>query len=170
MNVYFNSNYAKNKNKDTIFYKFADDEIREITLEQYLKAEPNKTKHDFFELKAISDEDYHEEMLLDNRELKHIVQLDDNELNSIVDINSSPLEFLCDKFTNTEFNEKFGKFLNSGSVTKKEIKRFMLYHFDELTYQEIARIEEVAPKRVYKSVSKFKEKAQLFLKEKGNRN
>lgn len=167
MNVYYKSNYAKNKNKDTIFYKFADGEIKEISLKEYLKAEPNKTRLEFLELKTISDEDYRQEMLLDNRELKHIIHVEDNEINSIIDTSSTPLDFMCDKFTDTEFKQSFEFFLKSGFVTKKEIKRFMLYHFNELTYDEIAEIEEVNPKRVYKSVTKFKEKAQSFLKERG---
>ena len=44
------SDYALNKFSEGIVYKFSN-EIREITKEQYLRENPNKTEGDFLKLK-----------------------------------------------------------------------------------------------------------------------
>lgn len=54
MQNYRKSDYAINKNSPNIVYRFHN-EIIEITLEDYLKENPDKTEHDFAELKALSD-------------------------------------------------------------------------------------------------------------------
>ena len=53
MQNYRKSDYAINKNSPNIVYRFHN-EIIEITLEDYLKENPDKTEHDFAELKALS--------------------------------------------------------------------------------------------------------------------
>lgn len=60
MRNYKESDYALNKFSEGIVYKFADG-IVEITLEDYLQDNPDKSKDDFDKLKAISDEIYHEQ-------------------------------------------------------------------------------------------------------------
>lgn len=51
------SDYAINKLSPNIVYRFADGKV-EITLEDYLKSNPQKNEQDFAELKALSDEIY----------------------------------------------------------------------------------------------------------------
>lgn len=57
-------NYRKGlcdkQNSPNIVYRFHN-EIIEITLEDYLKENPDKTEHDFAELKALSDQIYYEQ-------------------------------------------------------------------------------------------------------------
>lgn len=60
MQNYRKSDYAINKNSPNIVYRFHN-EIIEITLEDYLKENPDKTEHDFAELKALSDQIYYEQ-------------------------------------------------------------------------------------------------------------
>ena len=48
------SDYALNKFSEGIVYKFSN-QIREITKEQYLRENPNKTEGDFLKLKEISE-------------------------------------------------------------------------------------------------------------------
>ena len=60
MHNYRKSDYAINKNSPNIVYRFHN-EIIEITLEDYLKENPDKTEHDFAELKALSDQIYYEQ-------------------------------------------------------------------------------------------------------------
>ena len=55
------SDYALNKFSEGIVYKFSN-EIREITKEQYLRENPNKTEEDFLKLKEISDEIFLDEI------------------------------------------------------------------------------------------------------------
>ena len=58
MRNYKDSDYALNKYSQGIVYKFADS-IVEVTLEDYLRDNPDKTEADFAELKALSDEIYY---------------------------------------------------------------------------------------------------------------
>lgn len=60
MQNYRKSDYAINKSSPNIVYRFHN-EIIEITLEDYLKENPDKTEHDFAELKALSDQIYYEQ-------------------------------------------------------------------------------------------------------------
>lgn len=66
MKNYKDSDYALNKFSDGIVYRFAD-RIVEITLENYLAENPGKTAEDFLELKAPSDEIYHQQIIDENR-------------------------------------------------------------------------------------------------------
>ena len=60
MRDYRKSDYAINKYSPNIVYRFHD-EIIEVSLEYYLKENPDKTEQDFAELKALSDEIYYEQ-------------------------------------------------------------------------------------------------------------
>ena len=60
MRNYRKSDYAINKYSPNIVYRFHD-EIIEVSLEDYLKENPDKTEQDFAELKALSDEIYYEQ-------------------------------------------------------------------------------------------------------------
>ena len=60
MKNYKDSNYALNKYSQGIVYQFADG-MAEITLEEYLRENPDKTESDFKELKALSDEIYYQQ-------------------------------------------------------------------------------------------------------------
>ncbi|MDD3393216.1 MAG: hypothetical protein PHG19_01060 [Anaerotignum sp.] len=66
MKNYKDSDYALNKFSEGIVYRFAD-RIVEITLEDYLAENPGKTIEDFLELKALSDEIYHQQVIDENR-------------------------------------------------------------------------------------------------------
>ncbi len=66
MKNYKDSDYALNKFSEGIVYRFAD-RIVEITLEDYLAESPGKTAEDFLELKALSDEIYHQQVTHENR-------------------------------------------------------------------------------------------------------
>lgn len=57
MKNYHKSDYALNKYRKGIVYKFADG-IVEVTLEDYLRENPDKTEADFQALKRLSDEWY----------------------------------------------------------------------------------------------------------------
>jgi hypothetical protein len=66
MKNYKDSDYALNKFSEGIVYRFAD-RIVEITLKDYLAENPEKTVEDFLELKALSDEIYHQQVIDENR-------------------------------------------------------------------------------------------------------
>ena len=60
MRNYKDSDYALNRYSQGIVYKFADG-IVEVTLEAFLRDNPDKTEEDFAELKALSDEIYYQQ-------------------------------------------------------------------------------------------------------------
>ena len=60
MRNYKDSDYALNRYSQGIVYKFSDG-IVEITLEDYLRDNPDKTEEDFAKLKALSDEIYYQQ-------------------------------------------------------------------------------------------------------------
>ncbi len=61
MSDYRKSLYVLNKFSESIVYQY-NDEVREITLEEYLKENSTHTKDDFIKFKTISDELYHSEV------------------------------------------------------------------------------------------------------------
>ncbi|MEL7565576.1 MAG: hypothetical protein AAGU27_11905 [Dehalobacterium sp.] len=67
MKNYKDSDYALNKYSEGIVYKFADCVRLEITLEDYLAENPGKTTEDFQELKDLSDEIYHRQVVHEHR-------------------------------------------------------------------------------------------------------
>ena len=65
MKNYRNSDYAANKNSKGVVYRFANQTI-EITLEDYLRENPDKNEADFTELKSLSDEIYLKQVRAEN--------------------------------------------------------------------------------------------------------
>ena len=80
MKNYRDSDYAVNKFSKGIVYRF-DDETIEITLEDYLRENPDKTEEDFLRLKAISDEIFLEEIRLETAQGRKLVSINDLENN-----------------------------------------------------------------------------------------
>ena len=75
MKNYRESDYALNKYSQGIVYKFADGVV-EVTLEDYLRDNPEKTEADFAELKAWSDGIYHEQAVQEQRTCRRNVSID----------------------------------------------------------------------------------------------
>lgn len=75
MRNYQHSDYAVNKFSPNIVYRFADS-IVEVTLEDYLRDNPNKTESEFAKLKALSDEIYHDQDLENTRYGKRAMNLE----------------------------------------------------------------------------------------------
>lgn len=75
MSDYRNSDYALNKFSEGIVYRFSG-EIRIVTMEDYLRENPDKSKEDFEKLKALSDQIYLEELREENTYRKRTVSMD----------------------------------------------------------------------------------------------
>lgn len=74
MKNYRDSDYAVNKYASGIVYRFADTTV-EVTLEDYLRENPDKTEADFAKLKALSDEMYLEQVRSDTAQGNKTMQL-----------------------------------------------------------------------------------------------
>lgn len=91
---YKESDYALNKYSQGIIYKFADG-IVEVTLEDYLRDNPNGTEADFAKLKAWSDGVYHKREMQEQRTCRQNVSIDqvpEVELAVVPDFGQSLME------------------------------------------------------------------------------
>ena len=141
MSDYRNSDYALNKFSEGIVYRFSG-EIRVVTMEDYLRENPDKTAEDFQKLKALSDEIYHEELLKENIERKQTVSYTKLE-NALSDSGPSmeaqyikSEEMRCVKIAVI-------KLFSEGSMTSKQKERFIKHFFKRKSLRQIAEEEGV---------------------------
>lgn len=150
MAKYYDSDYARNRNSENIVYKDANNEIFEISLEEYLIKNPEKTKGDFIEIKRISDDMFHDNLKLLNRENNQTVSIDDvGESISQISISThqsieTQEERRISKFEDDVKIYSFIKLIASGVLTEKQIKRGILHFFEKLSFRDIGKIEGVS--------------------------
>jgi len=163
MKNYKSNDYAINKYSDGIVYKTAN-QIIEISLVDYLKANPDKTEQDFRELKALSDEIYLEQDRIENRITKKTLSLENTK--QIQDITALTIdESYIEKLDKQNIALAFKKFLKDGSLTEVQKRRFIMHVFKNISMREIARIENVDFTSVRESIHSAKRKLKkLFEK------
>ncbi len=162
MKNYKDSDYALNKFSEGIVYRFADS-IVEITLEDYLAENPGKTVQDFLELKALSDEIYHQQVTHENRISRLDVSI--NGLEETEQLTSRPLNLdLIHKSDITKAKEATRRLLDSGELTEIQRRRFILHFVEGLSYRQIAHREEVHFTSVHESIEAATAKLQKFFK------
>ena len=71
---YRKNDYAANKYSPNIVYRF-NDEIIEISLEDYLEENPDRKEQDFLKLKALSDEIYYEQDRAENTQTRKNISI-----------------------------------------------------------------------------------------------
>lgn len=123
MKNYKDSDYALNKFSEGIVYRFAD-RIVEITLEDYLVENPGKTAQDFLELKALSDEIYHQQVTHENRTSRLDVSINGLEETEQLSVPALDLD-LIHKSDTRKAKEAAKRLLDSGELT--EIQRRRLF-------------------------------------------
>ena len=154
MQNYRKSDYAINKNSPNIVYRFHN-EIIEITLEDYLKENPDETEHDFAELKALSDQIYYEQMGRERpdpqgcsihglEETEHCATraLDEEWEERVVDIQNR-------KYAWKALEQLF----TVGALTEVQKRRFRLHVFQGLSTRQIGRMEGTSHQAVAKSIN-----------------
>lgn len=163
MKNYRSNDYALNKYSKGIVYKFVDG-IVEITLEEYLHSNPDKTEADFIELKAISDEIYYQQCQQEHRTNRLNVSL--NEINEGVIRASLAIDIeLIHKEEEQKVIEATKKLLHSKKLTPIQERRFLLYFFKGLSTGEIAKLEGVRQQAVWYSLMWVKKKLKKFYEE-----
>lgn len=163
MKEYWKSDYAINKRSASIVYQFATGLV-EITLEDYIRENPDKTEEDFLALKAISDEIYaHQERA------QHSTTYRDVPLDGCREINVPSAEAdTIRALTLVELEKvqaQLERFLDIGPLTEIQKRRFYLYCIQGLSIRQIARAEGVRQFAVWKSLQLCQKKFQKFLAE-----
>lgn len=160
MKNYKDSDYAINKFSKGIVYRFADCNV-EITLEDYLTENPNKNAEDFLELKTLSDEIYHEQVVQENRTSRLDVSINGLEETEVLATVSLDME-LIHKSDNKNAMEAAKRLLDSGDLTEVQRRRFLLHFFQGLSYRQIASREGVHFTSVHESIETAAAKLQKF--------
>lgn len=154
------SDYALNKFSKGIVYKFADGK-QEITLEQYLQSNPSKTEQDFLELKALSDEIYHEQEVQTHRTGRLDVTINGMEDSDQLATISLDTE-LIQKQDAGQALKAAQRLMNSGHLTEVQKRRFIFHYIQGYSTRQIGRMEGVSHKNVLKSIQLAKEKLKTF--------
>lgn len=162
--IYYKSDFAINKDKDSIVYKSVTGEVIEVTAIDYLRRNPDKTFNDFLELKKFSDDNYHVEMLLDKKEIRNTTYIEDVNENRLMDNSCNPQELMCSVQDKILFYQNISDFINHSKVTETELRRFKLLYSQNLSYVEIAQTEGTSISSICQSITNFRKKAKKFLK------
>lgn len=150
MRDYWTSDYAVNKDSKNIVYQFADGKV-EITLEDYLKANPEKTEENFIQLKNLSDELFYEQALEETRYGKRkqtLGKIEESEQFATVSIDVE----LIHNADKQQALKAAQRLINSGELTKVQERRFILHFFKGHSYRQIAALESVHFTSVQESI------------------
>lgn len=155
MKNYQKSDYAINKNSPNIVYRFYN-EIIEITLEDYLKENPDKTEHDFAELKALSDQIYYEQDRAESAQTRKDISihgLEETELCSTRSLDEELEEQIADIQTRKYAWKALRQLFTEGILTEVQKRRFLLYVFQGLSTRQIGRMEGASHQAVAESIN-----------------
>jgi len=136
----------------------------EVTLEDYLAENPGKTEDDFRELKAISDGIYLEQTTDENRQTRENVSI--NGLEDIENFSGETLEEEFIERPEREAEENNRRMLASQALdklTEVQRRRYLLYHANGWTEEQIAESEGATQQAVSKSLYWADKKIKKFL-------
>ena len=152
---YRKSDYAINKNSPNIVYRFHN-EIIEITLEDYLKENPDKTEHDFAELKALSDQIYYEQDRAESAQTRKDVSihgLEETEHCATRALDEEWEERVVDIQNRKYAWKALEQLFTVGALTEVQKRRFRLHVFQGLSTRQIGRMEGTSHQAVAKSIN-----------------
>ena len=153
MKNYRESDYAANKYSDGIVYHFVG-ETTTYTLDDYLKECPGHSEADFRELKALSDDIYHQQDKDEYNQTRKNVSLYDLGETEVCNA-PSPEEEIIDRHERAAEDQRRRKLAKSAmaSLTELQRRRYILYHGDGLTMRQIAAMEGVGHTKVQNSLT-----------------
>ena len=162
---YKNSDYAVNKFADGIVYRF-NGQTLEVTLNDYLAENPDKTEADFRELKALSDTIYHEQVRDENTNTRLDVSIHGMEESQSF-ITSTVEDDFAERQERNAVRNAARQLLESGELTETQERRFRLHFFDGLSLREIANIEGTSHPPVHRSINAATKKLKIFFDQQG---
>ena len=155
------SDYALNKNKKGIVYKYGDGSILEITFEKIAEGNPEFTYEDFEKLKAFSDQIYLEQIREENRNAYYVKASIDEFDNPVWLATNSLEEELLGPDIETISVDQVKKIAEK-YLTKIQKRRFFMY-LEGLSTVKIAEIEGCNQNAVWESITLARKKIQKFL-------
>lgn len=162
MKNYRDSDYALNKYREGIVYRFAD-RVLEVGLAAYLAENPGKTERDFRALKEISDAIYREQDRGENAQTKKNGSI--HGLEEAIAADSVPLDEQYIEVQDRQCASKAITFLLDGdALTETQRRRFVLHFIKGLSLREIAAMEGVYFNAIAQSVNSAMDK----IKKSGN--
>ena len=166
MSNYQNSDYALNKFSEGIVYRFAD-EVVEVTLSDYLAANPGKTEADFLALKEFSDADYHNEVKATYRQTWKDMP-NDGAQESLQNADISAEGAYFGGIEAFEENGLYQKQLNAAcqildKLTEVQRRRYVMHRIDGLTTRQIADVEGCKQQSVVESLAGAEKKIKKVL-------
>ena len=163
MKNYRDSDYAANKKAKGIVYRFANQNI-EITLEDYLRENPDKNEADFTELKFLSDEIYLKQVRAENAQTKKNVSIHSLEATTLCCV-ASPEDDLIESEVQAEKQKQRRKIAAKALSTLTEVqrRRYLMYVADEFTIRQIADLEGSHFTSVSESICAAKQKIKKYL-------
>lgn len=141
MKNYRDSDYAVNKFSKGIVYRFGDETI-EITLEEFLRDNPDKTEEDFLRLKAVSDGIFLEEIRYETAQGRKRVSIQDLENNLACAIPPVDEQYIQQEKREQE-KRKLDKLFREAGLSEKQKHRLYLHCVEGKTFRAIAETEGV---------------------------
>lgn len=169
MRDYRKSDYAINKYSPNIVYRFQN-EIIEISLDDYLKENPDKTEPDFAELKALSDAIYYDQDRSESAQTRK-----DVSIYGLEETNSCSTRSLEDEWEELAVeiqNRRYARIaldrlFAADVLTEVQKRRFRLHVFRGLSTRQVGRLEGTNHQAVAKSLNLAIKKLKSFFDEEG---
>lgn len=165
MHNYKDNDYALNKYSDGIVYGFSDKKV-EVTLDDYLSENPDKSADDFRVLKEFSDGDY---LAQDRNDYRQTWK--NSATNAVFDTDNrcepSPEDLLISKLDKEETQTKRKATAQKiwSKLTEVQRRRYWMYHVEGLSTWKIAKLEGVNQSKIMKSLNAAEKKIKKFLSE-----
>lgn len=165
---YANESYAVNKYSEGIVYRGTDGDY-EITLESFLKENPNMTEEDFAYWKSVSDELYKEEDIQTTAITRKNVSINEIEETQLVSVESAEFEFLRleseGEFTKEEvMNPYFILEIAKQELPEIQLRRFISRYIEGKTEDVIAAEEGVNQSSISRSLSGAENKIKKVIR------
>jgi len=163
MKNYTDSDYAINKFSKGIVYRFAN-EVVEITLEDYLAENPDKTENDFVKLKSLSDEMYLDKSRKENNQTRKNVSMTLLEETDATFVPSYET-MLIRRIEKESKRQKDAALIKEilGCLTDIQRRRYLMTIQDKMTTRQIAVIDRVSHQSVVECLEAANKKIKKFL-------
>lgn len=141
----------------------ADGTLIEVTKEEYLSQNPALTEEQFYELKALSDEMFKDDMN-EERTQQRTKEKEAKNLLNVVELPTIDDTIIVEE-EKTKIHEVAVQLLESKTLTPVQERRFVKHYVEGLSYRQIAEEEGVDYTSVRDSIKWAKKKLKKFFEQ-----